>query len=669
MTHSFKIGSLLFLLLLADTTVQSQNKVRKALFIIADGITPDVLEKVSTPNLNLIIKQGSYLRAHVGGDQDTYTQTPTISAVGYNSLLTGTWVNKHNVWDNDITAPNYNYPTIFRLFKDQYPAKKTAVYSSWLDNRTKLVGDGLAATDKLHIDYHADGYELDTVNFKHDKKSDYMHRIDEKVVAEAAAGIRKDAPDLSWVYLEYTDDMGHMYGDSPEYTRAIELMDKQVGKIWEAIQYREEHFNEEWLIFITTDHGRDEQTGRGHGGQSARQRSTWMVTNAKQLNNYAQYYYPGIVDIMPSIASFMHINFPLNTSREIDGISLLGKVSVAEPGVNFIQGKLDVSWKNMDNEGKIKIWVSPTNTIKEGKPDTYQLLAEVSPGTEHTLVSVAVMPSSFYKVSIEGKYNTINKWMNIAQYRPNPVPALKHKFVVIAHRGDHVTYPENTLKAYQEAIDHEVDYVEIDLRTTKDGQLVSMHNPTVNRMTNGDGAIKDLNLRELQKLHIKSRDSLDHAIYQIPSFEEILKLCKDRIHIYLDFKEADPSAAYQMIKQYGMENQVIVYINSADQYLGWRKVAPKMPLMVSLPDDIKDLSGMKSFVENYHPDVLDGSYKQYTSDMTVYAEKNHLPVWPDGQSEEESPVQWKEAVSKGLKGLQTDHPAAFIKFLKEQNLR
>jgi predicted AlkP superfamily pyrophosphatase or phosphodiesterase len=365
-----------FLLCLA-LNASAQQKTRKALFIIADGIPADVIEKVPTPNLDLIAKQGAYLRAHVGGEKGGYSQTPTISAVGYISLLTGTWVNKHNVWDNDIKDPNYNYPSIFRLFKDQYPNKKIAVYSSWLDNRTKLVGDGLAATNNIHVDYHADGFELDTINFKHDKESAYMHRIDEKVVDEAAKGVKTNAPDLSWVYLEYTDDMGHRYGDSPQYYSAIEMMDKQVGKIWEAIKYREKNFNEEWLIFITTDHGRDEKSGRGHGGQSARQRSTWMVTNAKGLNTYQKYYYPGIVDIMPSIAQFMNITIPAKYKREIDGISLTGALSVAEPKVNLVQGAIDISWKGLSKGENVKIWVSATNNVKQGQPDAYKLLAEV----------------------------------------------------------------------------------------------------------------------------------------------------------------------------------------------------------------------------------------------------------------------------------------------------
>ncbi len=278
----FSVTVLLFCL-----TASAQKGAKKALFIIVDGIPADVVEKVATPNLDQIAATGHYRRAYVGGEKDGYSpQTPTISAVSYNSLLTGTWVNKHNVWDNNIKEPNYNYWTIFRLYKEQYPKGKTAVFSSWTDNRTKFVGEGLPQTGNLQLDDHFDGYELDTVRFPHDKAGDFMHRIDEQVATDAVATIKKSAPELSWMYLEYTDDMGHMYGDSPQFYAAVEKMDQQIGRIWAAIQERQKRFGEDWLIFITTDHGRDEKTGRGHGGQSPRQRTTWMVTNLKRINAY-----------------------------------------------------------------------------------------------------------------------------------------------------------------------------------------------------------------------------------------------------------------------------------------------------------------------------------------------------------------------------------------------
>ena len=114
--------------LLFSITSSAQQKTKKTVFIIVDGIPADVIEKLSPPNLQAIAKQGGYTRSYVGGIKGTYSQTPTISAVGYNSVLTGVWVNKHNVWDNDIAAPNYNYPTIFRFLKEQCPNKKTGIF-------------------------------------------------------------------------------------------------------------------------------------------------------------------------------------------------------------------------------------------------------------------------------------------------------------------------------------------------------------------------------------------------------------------------------------------------------------------------------------------------------------------------------------------------------------
>ena len=88
-----------------------------------------------------------------------------------------------------------------------------------------------------------------------------------------------------------------------------------------------------------------------------------MVTNYKPLNNYAKYYTPGIVDITPSINNFLNVKVPEAQLRELDGISLIGLISVARPEANLVQGALDVSWKAMDAKGKVKIWVATANNI------------------------------------------------------------------------------------------------------------------------------------------------------------------------------------------------------------------------------------------------------------------------------------------------------------------
>ncbi len=403
----------LLILCFCLTTVLSfsQPKQKKAVFVILDGIAFDVIQKLDPPHLRRIAEEGGFAKSLVGGEKDGYSQTPTISAVGYNSVLTGTWVNKHNVWDNDIAAPNYYYPTIFRLLKTQWPQKKTGIFSSWTENRTRLVGDGITETGGFVVDYKFDGLELDTINFPQDENRDFMHRIDEKVADVAAETIRSKAPDLSWVYLEYTDDMGHMHGDSPQFHQAVDYADKQVGRIWDAIGDREKNHNEDWLIIITTDHGRDSATGHNHGGQSDREKAGWIVTNAKNLNERFKNHKSAITDIMPTIARFMGLSIPVEIAREVDGIPLTGPLSCTDLRAEYSNGKINLEWLAKEKTGDVKIWLATTNNFKTGGKDNYTMIRQVPIRDQKASIDVTKLPSRFYKIVVEAKHNNLGRWV------------------------------------------------------------------------------------------------------------------------------------------------------------------------------------------------------------------------------------------------------------------
>ncbi len=93
--------------------------------------------------------------------------------------------------------------------------------------------------------------------------------------------------------------------------------------------------------------------------------------------------------------------------------------------------------------------------------------------------------------------------------------------------------PENSLQGIQNCIDMGVDMVEIDLKRTKDGHLVVMHDKTINRTMNGKGLVEDYTLAELKAMRLKNGVACKTR-HQIPTLEEVMLLCKGKIMVNID---------------------------------------------------------------------------------------------------------------------------------------
>ena len=369
-----------------------------------------MIERLNTPAIDEIASRGSFSRAYTGGEIGGYSQTPTISAIGYTNLLTATWLNKHNVDGNSNLKPNYNYWTIFRIAKEQKKDYKTAIYSSWTDNRTVLLGEGKPETNHLKIDYVHDGYDLDTKRFPKKDKDLHIFDIDEQITKDAAQGIRKDAPDLSWVYLWYTDDAGHFEGNGQFFDDYTLKADQQIAQIWEAVKYREENYDEEWLVIITTDHGRTEN-GHDHGGQSERERTTWIATN-QEVNRHFHDGQLAITDITPSICRFMGFQVPQAVLWEQDGMPFIGPVDIADLKSSPYDNDMILSWRCLNQNAKATIYMATDNLYKTGGEDKWIPLATVPASEgEYRIKSDQLPESKFYKFVVRTDNNHLNRWV------------------------------------------------------------------------------------------------------------------------------------------------------------------------------------------------------------------------------------------------------------------
>ncbi|MCM4152178.1 hypothetical protein DHD05_11310 [Arenibacter sp. N53] len=235
---------------------------------------------------------------------------------------------------------------------------------------------------------------------------------------------------------------------------------------------------------------------------------------------------------------------------------------------------------------------------------------------------------------------------------------------VIAHRGVHNGIPENSLAAYQKAIDLGCDFVEIDVRTTKDGEFVSVHNATIDAYVIGaSGLISDLTLSQLGALDIGIKIGEKWRNTKIPTFEEILALCQGKIGIYLDLKEADPKALISIIKNYGMQESIVWYISAADHeaLVDFKTNCPECLIM---PDPGKKRN-IRKVLSAYAPIIMASDMDHISKSFVKKLHANKVKVFVD--DEEDDPQKWEQQwqmlLNLGVDGIQTDQPEKLIGFI------
>jgi len=134
----------------------------------------------------------------------------------------------------------------------------------------------------------------------------------------------------------------------------------------------------------------------------------------------------------------------------------------------------------------------------------------------------------------------------------------------VGHRGNIKFAPENTIPAFKKAIQLGADLLEIDVRETKDGHLVIMHDPTVNRTTNGSGKVTDLTLAEIKQLDAGSWFSPEFKGTSVPTFDEALEFIKGKALPDIDFKTGTPEKVIATVKKHGMFGKCTLYCGNWD---------------------------------------------------------------------------------------------------------
>ena len=256
----------------------------------------------------------------------------------------------------------------------------------------------------------------------------------------------------------------------------------------------------------------------------------------------------------------------------------------------------------------------------------------------------------------------------------------KRKTLVIAHRGGRGIAPENTLEAFQMAKELGVDVLELDIRATKDGELVVIHDDKVDRTTDGRGLVADFTFEEIRKLDAGYNWTNDNGKtfpfrgknIKIPTLREVFEKFPD-IQINIEPKHAEPAPTEplcRIVREFNRTDSIIVGSFSNDILDHFRQNCSGVATSAS-PSEVSNFLGMYKIglSRNYRTQMQAlqipprlGRIQVVDKKFVEAAHRQNLAVhiWTINEIEE-----MKYFLELGVDGIMTDYPDRLIDLLKE----
>jgi len=240
--------------------------------------------------------------------------------------------------------------------------------------------------------------------------------------------------------------------------------------------------------------------------------------------------------------------------------------------------------------------------------------------------------------------------------------------MVVAHRGAHTVFPENSVPAIQEALEIGVDFVEIDIRHTKDSVLVLMHDNTLDRTTNGEGLIENYSFSEIKKLKLRNTDGSLSEI-GIPTLEEVLTIFEDKVSFDLDIKTPLFLPVVEMVEEHSLSQSTIflVYDLEHARMLNRRGKDFNILMRARSEEDLPEIYEILT-PEAVH---IDDSFNTINTNDIIKNNGSRSFINSLGRIDEEAihnPDRFQEIYKKGANMIQTNYPEILLRHLRSNGL-
>lgn len=230
---------------------------------------------------------------------------------------------------------------------------------------------------------------------------------------------------------------------------------------------------------------------------------------------------------------------------------------------------------------------------------------------------------------------------------------------IFAHRGASASAPENTLAAFELAVQQEADAVELDAKLSRDGHVVVIHDQSVDRTTGAHGRVGDLTLAELRRLDAGSHFDIAFRGEPIPTLEEVLEAVGQQVYVnieltnYASVTDALPEKAAEVVRKQRLERRVI--FSSFNPLALWRvrRVLPRAPIgLLAMPGSSGALARSPfGYLLRY-----DALHPEFTDVSPALVERLHRRGCRIHTYTVNRPEDLQRVIAAGVDGFFTDDP-------------
>ncbi len=244
-------------------------------------------------------------------------------------------------------------------------------------------------------------------------------------------------------------------------------------------------------------------------------------------------------------------------------------------------------------------------------------------------------------------------------------------FVVIAHRGASAYYPENTMAAFEGALEMNAEMIELDVMLTKDGVPVAFHDASLEDHTDGSGELKNYTLNELQKLDAGSWFHPKFSEQKIPTLEEVLAFTSGKISLNIEIKTEAVSdevrggveeKSLELVKKYGMEDHVLFSSFDYRAIAHLKELDPDMPAAILYEKSQSDKKLPSELLSKYSADAFNCSYRQLNTKRFKDIRKHNIPVFVYTV---DRPSRMRKLLKMNVTGIFTNKPDVLWEVLEK----